>query len=539
MKKTLLAIGLLLYISTHLSGQENTGSWVHFNQSFYLAGDIAWFNVYLPEEVNDNTILYAELWDSGSSTEPILQVKLPCIDNQASGYLRLPLDLKEGGYIFRAYLGLGAIAAYTHTLTVYNEFTDPKQTLVTQEEEIILKQESAASSILLEMNKNIYKAREEAQLMVLTKPSLSLSDLSISVVESHLWSTNEEAYKSWPPNATFSAEPLHLKGRYTNRQTNKGISTRFLVAHIVGTDFFRFLPTDEDGFFNIELPMVEAEQVVQIINFNPYESKDGEAILQTFANEAIPQTEVSLPKRTPKIRKYLELSQQTRKLREVFNLPATLSPPEIIVPPFTFKPLKDYDIDSYTNLVDIGEFISEVILTARVNKIEDNKRSIRLFNQDKKILFNDKPWYLVDGYLTQNEEVVLNIPMEDVVDIQLFASAATIDEQFGRMFRRNGLLLITTQDGQAPEEIKKEVWNHEFYGIQRPVSTISLPQSGKKRTPLLNTAVYWASDVQMENGKALLNIPLGDAVGTYRVIVSGKKSDGSVIKEMTTFKLEY
>jgi hypothetical protein len=539
MKKTLMISGLIVYLSSVLIGQNNTSSWIHFNQSFYLAGDIAWFTVYLPEAVNDNAILYAELWGKESNTQPILQVKLPCKNSQASGYLRLPLDLKEGFYSFRAYLGLGAIAAYTHQLTVYNEFTDPEQTLITQGEEITINDHSNDLAVNISTSKDVYKAREEVALMISTAdPSLITSDLSISIVDAHLWSNQNKEQQSWPLNATVSAEPLYLKGRYISRKTRKGITTRFLVAHIVGTDFFTFLPTDEHGFFGVELPLIEDRQVVQIINFNPYESSEGQVELQTMANEAIPQTNGGLPERTPAIRKYLSLSQQTRKLREVFNLPATLSPPEMVIPPFSFTSLKDYDIDSYTNLVDVGEFISEVILTTRVNKLDDGQRSIRLFNQDTKHHFNDKPWYLVDGYLTQNEEVVLNIPMEDVIDIQLFASAATIDEQFGKMFRRNGLLLITTEDGQAPEEIKKERWNHEFYGIQRPVKAVSLPDNDE-RIPLLNASVFWSSDVKMENGKATLNIPMGDAPGTYRVIVSGKKSDGGIIKEMTTFELEY
>lgn len=80
--------------------------YLHSDKNTYLAGEIAWFKVYNLAANNHllsslSSLVYVELLNI--ENEPVIQLKIPVKNGLGEGSIALPLDLKSGNYILRAY----------------------------------------------------------------------------------------------------------------------------------------------------------------------------------------------------------------------------------------------------------------------------------------------------------------------------------------------------------------------------------------------------------------------------------------------------
>ncbi len=79
---------------------------VHTDKSFYLAGEIAWFKLYVVNAANNkpltlSKVAYVEILDS--SNKAIVRAKIALKDGEGNGSFYLPVNLNSGNYKFRAY----------------------------------------------------------------------------------------------------------------------------------------------------------------------------------------------------------------------------------------------------------------------------------------------------------------------------------------------------------------------------------------------------------------------------------------------------
>lgn len=78
---------------------------VHIDRTFYLSGETIWFKVYDVDPAgkpwNFSQIAYIELLDKDQ--RPVLQEKIEIKDGKGNGNLQIPLSVRSGPYLFRAY----------------------------------------------------------------------------------------------------------------------------------------------------------------------------------------------------------------------------------------------------------------------------------------------------------------------------------------------------------------------------------------------------------------------------------------------------
>lgn len=103
----LLDTGLLKHkFRTHLENNFQEKIYVHTDKNSYLAGEMLWFKIYNVEaytnrKANVSKIAYVELLDA--QNKPVLQTKVALHNGTGSGSVYLPLSLRSGSFVWRAY----------------------------------------------------------------------------------------------------------------------------------------------------------------------------------------------------------------------------------------------------------------------------------------------------------------------------------------------------------------------------------------------------------------------------------------------------
>lgn len=111
----------------HLENNFQEKIYVHTDKNSYLAGEMVWFKIYNVEaytnrKVNVSKIAYVELLDD--QNKPVLQVKVSLDNGTGSGAVYLPVSLRSGNFILRAYTNwmknFDADFFFHKGLTIYN-----------------------------------------------------------------------------------------------------------------------------------------------------------------------------------------------------------------------------------------------------------------------------------------------------------------------------------------------------------------------------------------------------------------------------------
>ena len=85
---------------TKRTSDENV--FVHTDKSFYVAGEIIWFKVYVTEANTDESkVAYVELLDRNNLT--VLNAKIALTNRSGNGSFQLPLGTSSDNYLLRAY----------------------------------------------------------------------------------------------------------------------------------------------------------------------------------------------------------------------------------------------------------------------------------------------------------------------------------------------------------------------------------------------------------------------------------------------------
>src|SRR6476661_1645434 len=115
MKRLAGTIGMLLWILS-VSAQQavvpdsaafpQERMYLHIDKTQYLAGEIAWFKAYLVDAVSKqpsgkSKVAYIEFIDQDNNS--VLQAKIEMEGGLGAGSMMIPVNLKTGSYIIRAY----------------------------------------------------------------------------------------------------------------------------------------------------------------------------------------------------------------------------------------------------------------------------------------------------------------------------------------------------------------------------------------------------------------------------------------------------
>ncbi len=292
-----------------------------------------------------------------------------------------------------------------------------------------------------------------------------------------------------------------------------------------------------DGKIKVPVPDHWGPEIFQIFNLDPYQPAVVEFVPLTKRKLTLPYYNSDPPVRTPGVLKYLELLKKRRKIIELFDLHKasglnnTVGPARI--------PDVVYRTQDYQNIFSFEEFINEAISNVKVRTI-DNKKTVRMFNQELGSRFTDHPWYIVDGYLTFNEKEVLDIQYQDILEVRLFNKTSTIRTYFEPFMWRNGIMEVNTRDVKYNRKLKKNPNVVAIEGFTLPQNfnnTFTLFQD--KTTPDLRGVMYWSPNVLTnKDGSAHISIPLSDDTGQFTIIVMGTVNFNDLVTGYSTFEIK-
>ncbi len=539
--------------------------YVHFDKSFYTTGETIWYKVYL---LNPNTaalqseIIYVDLLNKKG--EMVMQQKLKRVQRTASGSLVIPFDLAEGYYQLRCYtqwnLNFGKEAVFYSNFPIYNAWEErdghsagsetrlPEDTAVTG----LQKQDL---SITLKTDKDTYLIGEKVTLLIeVTDASHHpvAANLSVSVVDSELvqdniglnnkvWNYASVGHLSSQGIEFEPEKTVSLNGKILDPATSEPVTSQFISVHFIDDQSFINTAVSK-GQLHLDFPDLYSPQIIQIHNHNPFQEAVPAVEIQSVSSFA-PVADIPewLPERTPVVQQYLEMSRLRRKLDEIFYASEAKPLPETKEVISLFNPDKSYLMKDYQLLKTVEEFVEQVFTKVRISE-KTGKKTVRLFNPLTQKFMEDSPWYMVNGYLTQQEDAILAMPVKDLEKLDLFLYRNTIITQFPQLMIRNGIIAITTKDGKIPQELISDHNSFTFQGFAAPKDfTVPVaPENSANKMPDFRPLIYWNPEiVTNESGKASLSFPTSKAISRFRIQVEGISSEGKMGANTITYEVQF
>jgi hypothetical protein len=514
---------------------------LQFDKPIYTTGETAWFAVIRTDSaqfLDVQEVLHFELVSPRNIK--VITGKISFAERIAEGYLNLPNDLEEGYYRFRAFtlkdLNDGGYYIYAD-IPVYNEWKE-NLTVFKYEDELIEDVEDDPD--IQEDRKKMFFSRRD---------TVEYSEL-INVREDSYYSVRIQPreFRKFPPiqpalkritqtieiNSDLEREDsLYFEAFLSEMESGQGVTSPMISIYSVENQIF-FRSSAKDGWLSLKLPNYNGEFTLQIFNLNPYqETVSNLQVKQWTINEGY--SNPAKPPLTKEIADYLIKAKHRRKISDLFS---EERPSNKFLVEDTVRVIPDraYMMSDYRYINNLQEFIYEAVPGARFEEMDDGSQSVRLFNPERNSIFVDRPWYIVDGYLTNHEEMVLKIPFNDIDEIRLYVDTNTIKDHFEYFLWRNGILEVKTNDIRYLRNLKSDPNSTDFMGFLPEMKFVeSLGISPNSNDPDFRTTMYWDSGKWSDNYEGFFT--LSDDTGRFIYEVIEISASGEIMRREGEFEI--
>ena len=519
---------------------------LHLNQPFYVVGEPIHFNIYqtdFKEHADHSEIIYVNLHDQEGKL--LQQRKLQMTEGTASGKIEIPFNWKEEYYHLTCFskwnLQFADEAISIKTVAVFNPFDNSSRSV--EESGFSENQGDIQDSpgITIELAKSSYSRRESVDFQI----ACDDPDATFSVTVNALpeapslqnTSTKEKVHYAKLDEAA-KEQQLSISGTVLDPVDQSLISSDVLLLYEIGTNHF-YKTSSSNGKLNFELGDFRASSSFQVFNMNPYQ-----ATVPIFQHELPGNQLLGLQSNQPKLIRtkaidaYLRDVVLNQKVKELFGSETQDSLKRIEFQPIELEPDKTYVMSKYKSMKTFKEFLREIVIFAELKK-QNDLTTIRLRNTETQRFFMEKPWYLVDGYVTRDEQAVLEIPFSNLVRVELYNTNKSILGQLETTMIRSGMIAIYTDNNYLQEQIEQENNIFTFEGIQVNNLTaitpnISGPPSGED--PVFSYQLCWNPKVQPEES---LCFATSDLMGAYTITVEGIDRNGKILRAQKRFTVGY
>ncbi len=529
-------------ISIVIYGQTAEPLIVHFDKDFYVSGEDSWYTIYFQKELSgiESKVVRVE-WIAPNGTI-VQQQKLKVVDNVAIGDLAIPYDWTEGVYLFRAYtlwsLNFGEAAIFQQEIPIYNLETNISALPVVADTSAVIEnammEDKMDAPISFRFDKEYYGKRDSIMVTVELKDANQQANLSVSVLDKNYWK-HQRVSPTIPFFSTTNSNQYAIeKGLSINSllkdKSGKPLSTQFLSLYFQDHNTFE-QTTIKEGQLTFPLGDFTGTQRVQIFDLNPFH--EALPIIEVKDYPAFDAYRANSLSRSEAVANYLFLLKKYRQFKEVFQIPSAKYDSPKPFERIELKAARSFDMKDYKALSDLASFIDEVILGVRVLEKED-KKSVRLIYQDKNSLNKRSPWYMVNDYVTNQEDLVLSMSLQDITTMDLFDSRASVLTQLDPAMVSTGLIAVTTKK-ETPKSIVNQSTNIEFSGYY-PIRTFP-SFTGDTSLPDFRPIVYWQPIIKTDaNGKAVIKFAASDAIGNFEVRVKGVNELGALLEATAIYQ---
>ncbi|MEL6253959.1 MAG: hypothetical protein AAFR87_18260 [Bacteroidota bacterium] len=549
-----------LYLSAQLPQAEYMK--IHFDKSFYIAGEDVWFSLhFLSPENRKSEVVYAELFSPEG--EQLIRHTLKVENEQVSGDFILPANLAEGYYTFRAYtrwnLNYDPPVMLEAQIPVYNAVRGISS-LPNLEDKTFSVSNSEDLSINLE--KNIYKPREDVKLNIngkhgkLIHVSVSVTDLKYEeeLIREDLASnfikgefkTNEDKL-----DAEFKLKKVF---RLRHPDTGEPVNSNFIMG-FVKLNHQKLIRTAENGYVDFPLDNFYDSTVIQIFDASPFQDTYIpliETVKDSFELPS-PSLNTETPPLTEAVKHYILKYQHRFQVSKLFGNMDLIRARAQQVIPSQFKPTNVYRTNDFIDLENMSEFFKQAIppVTFKAGKYKGDryiKPRLKLYVPHKEPIYNKriikKPAVmLVNDYFTYDTEAILNIPLSNVEQVEIYNTVVELPTQFGPI-GDFGAIAVITKDGTTPPEITETGNNIKISGFYSPrqLKTIDYGSIDHRlsKIPDFRPLIYWNPQVPISpNEKSELSFPAGDQHGSYLIRVKGITASGEFVTVESIFEISY
>ena len=528
--KRIATILLFFYFFGPAWSQSNrsTDMYVHFNQSFYLAGEHIRFNLFLgdisigPGNKNNEIILCALYSPDGSRV--INHTKLETFRGHADGHLQIPALDNDGFYPLVIY---GSGQAYNFLLPIYNGKTHDPSPHVPVEKEPLNVFRQGPLQLSIEGNKTTYHPREKVEFELSVKGGHQFTYVSVNVYDQRNYFYRPlESMKQSPQASSF--EPVNdVYGEVFLKKDSSLLKNKLIVGYFIKNKQFSGAFSNEKGEVLLNLNMVNGKDLLYLNAFEVNNNRIGEAFIRS-SEMSIPLTRFSaekIPQRNTEVEAYIRKRTNINQINEAFKATghAAYGSPAYVKPPYVIT----RKMDDYATMASFRDACREFIPNTIVrNNRKTGKDEIFLLEWGENKRFNDTPLFLINGIPTLSSDTVLNLDYHSIDRVEVMVSPQTISDYW--QMGVNGVLSITLKEGIHNPLDKNLSILPETNGLNKPLSFALQDHHGKITTsPDFRPHLYWNPNLTIGKNESIpVSFYSADDITDYVIEVFGLSEKG-------------
>jgi len=563
MKKILLTLFLLFtvlcstYSQTKISKAEfdqfqsisQEKIYVHYNSSFLLTGEKLLYKIYcLNSKTNNKSnlskVAYVEVIND--KKESINKQKVLLKDGLGQGDLFLKTNLKSGNYKVIAYTEWmkNRNVYFEGNIAIINPFV---QKISSNKNEPILKKENNNSNTdLISINKKSFNKREK---VVLEFNKVLSGNYSISVKTLDPTFFTKKTTLNYL-NKNFDIDnpinPKHdsiflpefrgelIQGRIVSESAIQEVKNLSIGLSIIQKNgLFKITNTNKNGefYFNISEPYSANKMTLQVLedkNLSNYKIK----VLKNSSPNYLNST-FSKVKTNQDIDSIIDVRSNFNQIENAFSLIKKDS----IFNRECLNTLKEnqlitYNLDDYTRFKTIKETMTEVINGCWVNK-NNNQYSFNLRKRNSGVIYYNLPLLIVDGFIINNHNDVININTSTInrisLDYKIFKYNSKIYE---------GIIYIETYKGNYTPSTINNLFSEKLF---KPLAfkkyfKQSYAKQKSPRVPDYRTQLFWEPNINLTEKD--ITFFTSDVTGHFEAVLEGFTDDGKPIYEKVIFTVK-
>lgn len=539
---------LLVFVSISLSAMANNTAdkcIVHLDKSFYVSGEIVWYQLYLPQAFKAKPVaIKATVLDAVGNIQHSSFMQSEG-KTAVDGYYKIPFNLKSGMYILQFTsinkASKSTVSMVETQLPIYNDLEGVAQT-VSDKASTGMAGSSTINELDIAINlpKTAFSAREKIQPTITVRDKSGntvAANLSVSVVD---WDVvgddlmkagNLRRGENIDANVVnIISDDLYLKG-VVKEDKGSPHGKKVLGAYSRTEDKILYTRSNEAGEFYIAIPSFHGQRGFQILG----QQSDYEEIRVSGESKIAINTAQTLPL-NDKISNYLLLSRQRKKIFQRYgSVESNLTTEKYTTSRKSIKPDASFIIKEYEDFEFMSIFFKENLTPLRFEFQEDSTYLAKMYNPKNQSaydkFFSGRPLVIVDDIVTRNGDFLARMRMTDVEKVELYYDLKKLNKQY-KLFGSNGVTKITTYDKIESLPVFEANNVVTVNGVQKEANYPMFDPAqinNNRLQPFFRPQLYWNPDLTTKkDGKANFNYFQSDDRSTFQIRVVAQSEDGKV-----------
>lgn len=519
---------------------------MHFNKSFYVSGEIAWYKIYFPIHFKGRDIaVRVGVWGQGgqmiwsvfhkTSGQPFVQ-----------GYCQIPFDLQSGLYHFVVsgtnLASKEPVVLAEALIPVYNDLQKeappaagtPQQRTADKREEAALPEASLQLSIELLPDSIQRREKVRARIRIRDENGKPVSArLSVSVRDYALTEINIPGQKNIikgkllePGIALTLDSAMSFQGSISD-SLGQALKVPVLGVYSSKEQVFRYVKSDDEGRFSFSLPDFSGSQPIQFLD---YQYKD----IKVAIRPDIQLEEKGELVYTPEVLSYLNTSRQRKKIFQAHDGFEYVLEQE--TPSFNIRPLipdNSYRIQDFEHFGPLPMFFREIATALKFREGENGRFIAKMFNAESgnRSFYKGKPLFIINGKLTWDADFVARLDIAQIEEVGLFHNRKKLRQRFNALGAHGGVVTIKAkQPGlQVPASEEEDIFL--VNGLQPKAAFPGSPAGEEAiapHAPFLQPQLYWGPDLQTdEQGELLIGFTQSDDLSIFCIEIVAQGQNGA------------